>query len=72
MTIHKSQGSEFNNIILALPKDSKHQLLSRELIYTAVTRSKNQVLILSSDEVLVKAVNRKINRVSGINERLNS
>jgi len=70
MTIHKSQGSEFDNIVIILPKDSNHKILSRELIYTAVTRAKQNVLVLGSNEVLLKAVKRKIERVSGIKERL--
>lgn len=70
MTIHKSQGSEFKNICIILPKDSNHQLLSRELLYTAVTRAKEKVLIVGNDEVLINAVNRQIKRISGIGNRL--
>ena len=71
MTIHKSQGSEFDKIVIVIPNNSDHLILSRELIYTAVTRAKEQVLILGEEDVLINAISRNIQRVSGINERIN-
>jgi exodeoxyribonuclease V alpha subunit len=70
MTIHKSQGSEYDNVVVVLPGDENIHILSRELIYTAVTRARKNVLILSKKEVLIQAVKRKINRISGIKERI--
>ncbi len=69
MTIHKSQGSEYENIIIILPEDKDHQLLSREIIYTAITRAKKNVVIIAKDDVITQSVKRKISRISGIKDR---
>ena len=45
MTIHKSQGSEFNRVMVVLPEQTDNRLLTRELVYTGVTRAKNKVVI---------------------------
>jgi exodeoxyribonuclease V alpha subunit len=70
MTIHKSQGSEFKQVLVILPKKSDMQLLTRELIYTAVTRAKVKATIQSTKIVLLAATNRKVQRASGITERI--
>ncbi len=72
MTIHKSQGSEFDTVIVVLPGDAEHVLLTRELLYTAVTRAKEKVLILGSGEVIRQAVERQSRRMSGIIPRLSA
>jgi exodeoxyribonuclease V alpha subunit len=72
MTIHKSQGSEFNEVFVILPKNTDNRILTRELLYTGITRAKNQAYIQSTFEVLESTTNRKVNRVSGINERIQS
>ncbi|PNK59653.1 exodeoxyribonuclease V subunit alpha [Psychrobacter sp. FDAARGOS_221] len=65
MTIHKSQGSEFDHVAIAL--DNSHsRLLSKELIYTAVTRAKKQVTIYSSKSALEKAVQTPTQRHTGL------
>lgn len=70
MTIHKSQGSEFKQVLVVLPKNSEIQLLTRELIYTAVTRAKETAIIQGTEEVLLAATNRKVQRASGITQRI--
>lgn len=65
MTVHKSQGSEFDHIALLLPEDDS-AVLSRELIYTALTRARQTVQILSSETVLQQAVTRRYERESGL------
>lgn len=70
MTIHKSQGSEFKQVLVILPKNSEIQLLTRELIYTAITRAKETATIQGSEEVLLAATERKVQRASGITERI--
>jgi exodeoxyribonuclease V alpha subunit len=72
MTIHKSQGSEFDNVLVVLPQKSEHKLLSRELIYTAITRGKTggKVVVQTEEDTLMKAVEIQIQRVSGIADRL--
>ncbi|WP_227430371.1 exodeoxyribonuclease V subunit alpha [Psychrobacter sp. I-STPA6b] len=65
MTIHKSQGSEFDQV--AVMMDFAHQrLLTQELIYTAITRAKKQVSIFSAPELLVQAVTQRTQRQTGL------
>ncbi len=69
MTVHKSQGSEFNEVLLILP-DRDVPVLTRELIYTAVTRAKERITIWADEEVFKKAVARRIERMSGLRDAL--
>ena len=70
MTIHKSQGSEYSEVVVSLPeRDSP--ILTRELLYTAITRARQKVSVLANDEVLACTLARRIDRVSGIAARLN-
>ena len=69
MTIHKSQGSEFSHAVVALPSvDSP--ILTRELLYTAVTRAKPEVTVVASEEIIRLAVSRPVARASGLRDRL--
>ena len=64
-TIHRSQGSEFNKVVIILPPvDSK--LLSRELLYVAVSRAKEKVYLVGSEKSLVSAVERTEKQNSGV------
>ncbi len=69
MTVHKSQGSEFNEVLIRLPENENMALLSRELLYTAVTRAREKVWIQGTQSVIRTAAARKIARSSGIQER---
>jgi exodeoxyribonuclease V alpha subunit len=69
MTVHKSQGSEFDTVIVVLP-DSDARTLTRELLYTAVTRAKSRVIIVGPDEALRLAIGRTARRGSGLAARL--
>ena len=69
MTVHKSQGSEFDRVLMLLP-DRDSEALTRELIYTGITRAKNVVEIWGDEAVFVEAVSRRIDRKSGLNEAL--
>ena len=69
MTIHKSQGSEFNEVLVSLPPGDS-PLLTRELIYTAVTRARDRVIIAGDKEVFRQAVTRNISRAGGLHEML--
>ncbi len=66
MTVHKSQGSEFENVMVVLPEDKQHRLLSREIIYTGITRAKKRVTIYGSETALQNGLNKKIHRQSGL------
>ena len=68
-TIHMSQGSEYERVIVSLPA-STNRILTKELLYTAVTRAKHEVVIVGSDEVLAAALTTTVQRVSGLTERL--
>ena len=65
MTVHKSQGSEYNHVLLVLPKQST-PLCTREILYTAVTRAKNLVAIIGDRQVLERGLRRVISRNTGI------
>jgi exodeoxyribonuclease V alpha subunit len=65
MTVHKSQGSEFDKVVLVLP-DRDTPLLSRELVYTAVTRARQGVEVWGKMEVFKAAVERRTERRSGL------
>lgn len=69
MTVHKSQGSEFADVALVLP-DNHSPVISRELIYTAITRAKKSFSLYSNDEVLAAGVNSQIERASGLRDLL--
>jgi exodeoxyribonuclease V alpha subunit len=69
MTVHKSQGSEFQKVLFMMPKQDS-PLLTRELIYTAVTRAKKGLMIWSDEPVLGVAVTRVITRYSGLRDGL--
>jgi exodeoxyribonuclease V alpha subunit len=69
MTVHKSQGSEFDRVLLLLP-DRDSPVLTRELIYTAVTRARESVEIWGVEEVFREVLSRRIERRSGLREAL--
>lgn len=69
LTIHKSQGSEFEHVAVVLDAAAK-ELLSRELLYTAVTRAKQNVVLWSDDEVAEQALHNKALRDTGLGNQL--
>lgn len=71
MTIHKSQGSEFQKVMVVLPEIEELPLLTRELLYTGVTRAREKVIIRGKKEVILASVNKKVQRASGIAARIN-
>jgi exodeoxyribonuclease V alpha subunit len=69
MTIHKSQGSEFGTVLMILPGDDA-PILTRELIYTGLTRARDQVEIWSPENVLRAAIAKQASRTSGLRDAL--
>ncbi len=65
ITIHKSQGSEYDEVIVSLPEYDV-SILTRELLYTAVTRARHRVNVLASFETIERVLARRIERVSGL------
>ncbi|MGO8723746.1 MAG: exodeoxyribonuclease V subunit alpha [Acidimicrobiales bacterium] len=68
-TIHKSQGSEFDKVIVSLPP-APSPILTRELLYTAVTRAKSQVTLVASADALRAAIGNRVARASGLRAKL--
>jgi exodeoxyribonuclease V alpha subunit len=69
MTVHKSQGSEFEHTALVLP-DEGRAMLTRELLYTGITRARRWLSLISRREVMEQAVSQRTRRYSGLAERL--
>ena len=65
MTVHKSQGSEFTDVLFVIP-DRSSPVMTRELVYTAVTRARKSVTIRGDRDVLADALNRQTVRSSGL------
>jgi len=70
MTVHKSQGSEFDDVLLILP-DHPSPILTRELIYTGITRAKKRVHIWGKQSIYSWAVKKRIRRTSGLKDAIN-
>ena len=68
-TVHKSQGSEFENVYIILDKYSE-RILSNEILYTAVTRAKKKITIYSDEDTLETAMSRNVYRNSGIRDAM--
>ena len=69
MTVHKSQGSEFNHVMFILP-DRDSPVLTRELVYTAITRAKERVSLWGPENLFMKAIGRSTRRMSGLSRAL--
>ena len=69
MTVHKSQGSEFDRVLLVLPERDA-PLLTRELLYTAVTRARSRFEISAGESLFRLAVARRLQRPSGLRDAL--
>lgn len=71
MTIHKSQGSEFDHVLVVLP-DRRTPVVTRELLYTAVSRARKSVTLLAPKKVVREAIDTPVQRASGLTEQLRS
>ncbi|WP_159016883.1 exodeoxyribonuclease V subunit alpha [Cognatiluteimonas profundi] len=69
MTVHKAQGSEFDSVWLLLPRQDA-RTLSRELVYTAITRARSELHVCAGEDALRAALARHVMRVSGLQGRL--
>ena len=68
-TIHKSQGSEFDDVAIVLPPDGESPLLTREILYTGITRTKGTVHIYAGDASVKACCLRSVERVTGLVDR---
>jgi exodeoxyribonuclease V alpha subunit len=69
MTVHKSQGSEFDEVIVVLP-ESQSLIMTRELLYTAITRAKKKVIIAADLKTIKEMSQRPMERMTGLRDRL--
>ncbi len=72
ITIHKSQGSEYDRVAVVLPAIAEHRILSRQLLYTALSRAKREIEIWGSDAVVQAALAQVAKRHGGLAARLAS
>ncbi len=66
ITIHKSQGSEYDHVTMFLPKEEGHPLLNNQILYTGITRAKKTVTIIATDKTFKAACETVIERDTGI------
>ena len=71
MTIHKSQGSEFEEVLIILP-EAINPVLTKELLYTAITRAKKTVKLVVDEAVFAGTVRQKVKRVTGLVDKFQS
>jgi len=71
LTVHKSQGSEFNRVLLVLP-DRETPVLTREFLYPGVTRARSGVELWCAEPLLRTAISRSVTRASGLQDALAS
>lgn len=69
MTIHKSQGSQFGTVAIVVP-NAESRLLTRELVYTGITRARTSLIVIGDEDAIRDAIRRPIARASGLRERL--
>lgn len=65
-TVHKSQGSEYDQVLLVFPGDPHHRLLTREILYTGITRARERLMLVAGAEELETALRQRIRRSSGL------
>lgn len=65
MTIHRSQGSQYDTVSVLLPAEAS-SLLTRELLYTAITRARQHVRVIGTEEAIRAGVERQVLRASGL------
>jgi len=69
MTIHKSQGSQFDHAVVVMP-DTASRILTRELVYTGISRAKEQLTLCGSPAVLSVALKERVSRATSLDARL--
>jgi len=69
MTVHKAQGSEFDSVAIVLP-EKPVAVLTRELLYTAVSRSRTSVVIVGDEATFQHAIATRVERFSGLADRI--
>lgn len=70
ITIHRSQGSEYRSVAVVLPPDETNRILTRELVYTAISRARSHAEIWSTDAALLASLARSVRRLGGLLKKL--
>jgi ATP-dependent exoDNAse (exonuclease V) alpha subunit len=70
ITVHKSQGSEYAHVAVLLPPDPEHRILSRQLLYTGISRARERLDLCASAEVVAASLARPIRRAGGLAAKL--
>ncbi len=70
MTVHQSQGSEFERVFLILPEQTSHHMLNKELMYTAITRARSAFHLHAAHITIQNSIAQRLQRSSGLAERL--
>lgn len=71
MTVHKAQGSEFDRVLVLLPNEV-NPVLTRELLYTGITRAKREVEVWGNDDIIRQCINARVERMSGLRDKIYS
>lgn len=70
ITVHKSQGSEYAHVAVLLPPDPEHRILSRQLLYTGISRARERLDLCASTDVVAASLARPIRRAGGLAAKL--
>ena len=70
LTVHKAQGSEYDEVAVLLPPQAEHPLLSRQWFYTAISRARRALQVWGSDAAIARAIERPARRTSGLRDRI--
>ncbi len=71
LTIHKSQGSEFSRVAVVLPKEDS-AILSRQLLYTGITRAKHYIHLWAMEQLFIKAIEQQTQRAAGLHHKIDA
>lgn len=71
LTIHKSQGSEFSRVAVVLPKEDS-AILSRQLLYTGITRAKHLIHLWAMEHLFIKAIEQQTQRAAGLHDKIDA
>jgi len=69
LSVHKSQGSEYDTVVVVLPEKIS-PVVTRELLYTGITRAKKKVILMGTESVIKKAIEQKTKRFGGLRQKL--
>ncbi len=71
MTVHKSQGSEFDEVLIILP-ETINPVLTKELLYTGITRARQNVRLWTGQSVFKRTLSQRVNRLGGLAQKLSA